>query len=120
MTELTRGAYPELLSDIADKAAALLRDEGLPAERAYAIAFRIAEYIRTDWGGAAPYLPKGLAYQLSRRDAEIFDKFNGHNHQELAREYGLTTVRIYQIVGIMRERAFRQRQQQLFDGEEAS
>ena len=59
---------------------------------------KAAEHIRTHWAGQPIYIPKGAAYEFSKRDVEIFNRFNGRNHSALAREYNLTVMRIYQIV----------------------
>lgn len=61
-------------------------------------------------GGGQFYLPKGLALKLSQRDREIFDRFNGRNKRELAREYGVTEMRIDQIVAAVRRAEFERRQ----------
>lgn len=61
-------------------------------------------------GGGQFYLPKGLALKLSQRDREIFDRFNGRNKRELAREYGVSEMRIDQIVAAVRRAEFERRQ----------
>lgn len=64
-------------------------------------------------GGAGFYLPKGLAHRLSERDRQILAKFNGRNAHTLAREYGVTEMRIYQIVTAARQADFDRRQGKL-------
>lgn len=61
-------------------------------------------------GGGQFYLPKGLALKLSQRDREIYERFNGRNKRELAREYGVTETRIDQIVAAIRRAEFERRQ----------
>ena len=107
-------AYPELLSDLADQVATRLCERGIDAERAADIGFEAAEHIREHWGGQPIYLPKGVQYDFSRRDLEIFDRFNGHNHAELAKEYNLTVMRIYQITKAVRAELIKKRQGALF------
>lgn len=109
-----RSAYPELLADLADQVAAKLTEAGIDVERAAEIGFSIAEHIRINWSGQNLYLPKGVQYQLSRRYIEIFERFNGINHEALAREYNLTVMRIYQIVKAVRAEMVRKRQGSLF------
>jgi len=110
---LERG-YPELLADLADQVAARLVDNGVEIERAADIGLAIAEHVRTNWSGQSLYLPKGVQYDITRRDLEIFERFNGTNHEPLAREYNLTVMRIYQIVKAVRAEMIRKRQGSLF------
>ncbi len=112
--ESARSGYPELLADLADQVAAKLAELGIDVERAAEIGFATAEHIRINWSGQNLYLPKGVQYQLSRRDIEIFERFNGINHDALAREYNLTVMRIYQIVKAVRAEMIRKRQGSLF------
>lgn len=103
--------YPELLNDIGQVIARNLFQMGFPEENAKQGAHMITETIRTELGGAAMYLPKGHLHDLSKRDREIFDKFNGRNLYELAREYNLTEMQIRNIIkrGMLRLRAKQQR-----------
>ena len=54
--------------------------------------------LSSEKGGMAIYLPKGLAVYLSARDSEMCSRFCGNNYRQLAREYGLTEMRVRQIV----------------------
>lgn len=112
-SEGTRG-YPELLADLADQVAIKLGELGIDIEKAADIGFATAEHIRGHWSGQSLYLPKGDQYDISRRDIEIFEAFNGSNHEKLAREYNLTVMRIYQIVKAVRAEMVRKRQGALF------
>lgn len=112
--ESARSGYPELLADLADQVAAKIAEMGVDVERAAEIGFAAAEHIRINWSGQSLYLPKGVQYQLSRRDIDIFERFNGTNHEALAREYNLTVMRIYQIVKAVRAEMIRKRQGSLF------
>lgn len=49
-------------------------------------------------GGSACYFAKGAAVFLSARDRAMCAKFNGRNYHLLAREYGLTEMRVRQIL----------------------
>jgi Mor family transcriptional regulator len=106
--------YPELLADLADQVALNLRENGIELEKAADIGFAAAEHVRKHWSGQSLYLPKGDHYDISRRDIEIFEKFSGTNHDQLAREYNLTVMRIYQIVKAVRAEMVRKRQGALF------
>lgn len=49
-------------------------------------------------GGDSYYLPKGVYVGSSERDLELINKFNGVNHRELAREFGISVMRVRQIL----------------------
>ena len=106
--------YPELLADLADQVALKLCEHGVEPDKAADIGFFAAEHMREHWGGQPIYLPQGVQYDFSRRDLEIFDRFNGHNHVELAQEYNLTVMRIYQIIKAVRAELVKKRQGALF------
>lgn len=94
----SRAAYPELLADLADQVAIKCVSLGIDPGQAADIGWQCAEHIREHWGGGGLYMPKGVAYELSQRDARIYQQFNGTNHTALARQYDLTEMRIYQII----------------------
>lgn len=111
---MAEATYPELLQDLADQVALKIAELGVDLEKAADIGFAAAEHIREHWGGQPLYLPKGVQYEFSRRDLEVFEKFNGHNHAALAREYNLTVMRIYQIIKAVRAELVKKRQGALF------
>ncbi|MDP3875869.1 MAG: Mor transcription activator family protein [Methylobacter sp.] len=79
------------------------------------IAFCVTETIRAHYSGTPLYFPKGEAYLQHQRNLEIFQKFDGSNHDALHREYGLTTKEIYRIVKRMYASELAKRQMRLFD-----
>jgi Mor family transcriptional regulator len=106
--------YPEILADLADQIGMKLVGAGLDEVRAADIGFDIAEHVRKHWGKHPFYLPAGVAYELSLRDREIYERYDGHNHDELAKAYDRTVVRIYQIIKRVRTELFNERQRALF------
>ena len=50
-------------------------------------------------GGATIYLPKPESVLRPVRDAHIKAEFNGYNHPELARKYGVTERWVRQLCG---------------------
>lgn len=106
--------YPELLADMASHLGTLLVEHGIGREKAAEIGLKAAEFLRGHWSGVPFYIPKGSAWELSNRDLEIFEKFNGRNHAALAREYNLSVMRIYQIVKACRAELLRKTQGALF------
>lgn len=113
---LLDAAYPENLQLIAEWLYVQAAEDEEPAptpqrlEQLALLALRQTERISTELGGAALYLNKGVRYRATLRDREMFDRFTGHNYDELARHYGLTSTRVRQILKAMLldERARRQ------------
>lgn len=68
------------------------------------------QHIANEVGGEAIYFAKGLAMHLSARDRELYAKFNGRNHRELAKLYGITETRVRQIIAAIERERFLQRQ----------
>lgn len=60
-------------------------------------------------GGRTIYLAKGIAVQLSARDEVMCGEFRG-DYRGLAQKYGLTEMRVRQVVSAYQERRFRRRQ----------
>lgn len=112
--------YPELLADLADQIATKLVEHGFDMEKAADVGFSIVEYVRTHWGGQGVYIPKGDSYVIDQVHLEIFEQFNGSNHNQLAARYNLSRQRIYQIVKIVRTNLMKKRQGQLFPEETAT
>ena len=99
-----RSKGPELLTDLADQCARILQETaGLEQDKAEQTGREIANRMATHWGGQNIYFPMGLSYKLSQRDRLIFADFDGTNHGELARKYGVSLQWIYKIVKNMRQ-----------------
>lgn len=74
-------------------------DEGLQKggnlnEIKYAILNGIYKYL----GGTVIYIPIENATKISARNSLILEEFNGSNHFELSRKYGLSIQAIYNII----------------------
>lgn len=106
----TTNHYPELLEDLVAKGTELLAGMGLEDDKAKSAAFAFVELIRKEWAGQNLYIPKGQAYELSKRDEELYRRFNGTNLYRLCKEHGITIQRGYQIIAAIREREFKRRQ----------
>jgi len=94
--------YPELLADLRDDVEELLRESGLEEGRAAQVALAVAERVRERWSGMSFYIPKGRAWQLSRRDLQIYKRYTGDNVKQLCREFCLTEQRVYQVIAQVR------------------
>ena len=110
-----RSKGPELLADLADHVTAVLVEQAhIEQAEAEAVATEIANRMASHWGGQNVYFPMGLSYRLSRRDREIYDEFNGTNHSDLARKYGVSLQWIYKIVKAVRQEETARRQGDMF------
>lgn len=103
----------ELLSDLADRVSTVISNH-LPPSVASSIAEEIACDMARHWGGQLIYFPKGRYVFLSKRDREIYSKFTGNNHAELAREYDLGIQQIYEIIKSMHRQELNDRHGDLF------
>lgn len=113
MIDETEKRGTQLLFSIAELVADALTD--VDPEQARQVGLAAADAVRRHFGGEQVYIPKGLALAISERDREIWRKFNGRNHLELAKEYGLTARQIYSIIARVKEEEFQKRQGKLFE-----
>ncbi|RAS18902.1 Mor family transcriptional regulator [Microvirgula sp. AG722] len=106
---------PELLVDLAQHTAVALTELlGIEPARAEQAGREIADRMAAHWGGQNIYFPMGLSYKLSQRDQQIYDAFNGTNHSDLARKYGVSLQWIYKIVKTVRQEETARRQGDMF------
>lgn len=90
-----RAFVNETVSIIAGR---LVAELGVDQAKADELARNCAHDICARYGGSFMYVAKDVEFDLTKRDREIFDRYNGINMAELVAEYGITHVRIYQIV----------------------
>lgn len=102
-TSVAPVGYPALLADLADQISLKMIGRNIDAKSAAETGLEVAEFIRIHWGGQSVYIPSGAPNATKDRYEEIFNKFNGVNHSQLAREYGISTVRVYQIINQARK-----------------
>jgi hypothetical protein len=77
------------------------------------VALAQLQYLSNEMGGQPAYLAKGVAVFLSERDRRLCAEFRGNNYDKLARQYGLTEMRVRQIVGAWQAEQYRRRQGRL-------
>lgn len=94
------------ISDVADTIAVSTKEE---------IAENVLREIVHNWGGLNVYIPKNWLFEVSERKLEIYKRYNGTNHTELAREYGLSVQYIYRIVKQVGEAERKRTQPDLFE-----
>lgn len=87
MDDLSKGLTIEMLSAELYKQIA----EAIGTDNFY----KLAEVV----GGTTIYIPKPDSLTRPVRDARIKEEFNGYNHLELARKYGVTERWVRQLCG---------------------
>lgn len=88
----------ELLADVAENAAKRLIDKhSLDPDLACDIGNDLADFLSEHWKGQNVYMNADAQFKLSRRDLQIYQRMQRGNAHELAMEFGLSYVRIYQI-----------------------
>ena len=113
---MTQARVAELLSDLAAKVGEEVHSAGVADKKqAKTIGNHVAKRLAREWGGQNLYIPHGVLWDIDERDVEIFDKFDGTNQKELAREYGFSEQWIYRIIERVRQAKIDAAQQDLFD-----
>lgn len=117
--EQFRSKGPELLIDLSQHASSVIHEiiSDIEPEVAEQIGMAIANRMMAVWGGQNIYFPMGMAWKVSKRDREIFSEFNGRNHHELARKFGVSIQWIYSVVKRVRKEEVDRMQGKLFDSE---
>lgn len=99
---------PAMLQSLMALFTSELRSKGVkePERLAEHLVICLANY----FGGMQLYLPRNDKLSLELRNIRIYQQHRGGNTEQLARQYGLTTIQIYHIVReqTMAERARRQ------------
>lgn len=112
----SRSKAPELLTDMrAHVTAALVELVSMQPDAADHVSREVVQRMASHWGGQNIYFPMGLSVKLSARDHQLFDEFDGTNHGELARKYGVSLQWVYKIVKQVRAEQLRAKQGTLFD-----
>lgn len=87
----------ELLADVAEQTARNLIKHGISEEKACDIGNELADFFSEHWNGQNIYMVADSQFKLSKRDHEIYQRMERGNAHELAKEFGLSYVRVYQI-----------------------
>lgn len=116
-----RSKGPELLVELAQHTSNILHEAvDIDIRTADQIGEAVASRMMQVWGGQNVYFPMGMAWRVSQRDQEIFSDFNGKNHHDLARKYGVSLQWIYSVVKRVRKEEQARIQGSLFEGGAAS
>ena len=88
----------ELFADLAEQVAKrVIEKHGLGEDAGADIGNDIADFVAEHWKGQNIYVNGDSAFKLNARDIEIFNRFGRGNAQDLAKEFGISYVRVYQI-----------------------
>jgi Mor family transcriptional regulator len=107
---------PEMMRDWADHLALWLGEGGLPAEQATTLVMRLVERTMQHWSGVHLYVPRGIAWQCSQRDIDIYHRAEAQPYaiQDIALEHGISVAWVYQILARVRA-TLRTKEPDLFD-----
>lgn len=94
----TERKWTGTLSELCDVSVSHLKRRGFNDADALKLAHSLILEIASYLGGRQIYLPRGAHLKARLRGDQIFREFSGANKSELARRYGLTEVRIQQII----------------------
>lgn len=76
----------------------LLATLQISEDKAGELARDLVHDICVEFKGRYMYVASDYEYTLSRRDREIYDLYNGRNMHFLTEKFGITHIRVYQIV----------------------
>lgn len=79
-------AYPEALEELF----AVLPEDADRNE--------VIEAIVKAWGGHRIYIPVRYGYDVTARNKEIIQRYNGRNRDQLCKEFGIGRSRFYSIL----------------------
>lgn len=103
-----------LLMDIIVHIETELCKHGIDAQKSEEIARLTCDKLRHDFGGVNFYFPKGRELDVMMKHHKICQRFNGHNHSELANEFDTSIQNIYRILKVAYEKERDEKQPQLF------
>lgn len=92
----------ELLEDVHAQVASMAQTLGVNSDIADQLGCAIADHLAQNWGGQNFTFPMDFHYKISRRDQQIYDDFDGHNHARLAKQYGMSVRGIYKVISRVR------------------
>ena len=111
----------ELLADLAEQAAKFALEKlKISDDEAFEFGNHMADFVCTHWNGQNIYMVSDAQYKLSKRDLQIYERLQRGNAHELAKEFGISYVRVYQIYSRCLAAARTKRQPQLFGSPETA
>lgn len=107
----------KLLQGVVDHTKQLLIEHDVQEKAADLIANAVADNISDLWGGQNLVIPMEYLRKLSGVQLEVYERFNGNNLDQLAKEYGMSERGMRKLIARVRDRLRRNAQgkPQLFD-----
>ena len=93
----------DLLADVQSRVELILCANGMPEESARKTARKLYHDLKDHWSGLQVYIKKHTQADLSERDIQIYEEFNGRNHVQLARKFKISLPHVYKIVKLMHQ-----------------
>lgn len=88
----------ELMQDVAENVAThMAKKYHANEDQAADVGNQVADFLADHWKGQTIYIPADTVYKQSARDAQICERMGRGNAHEIAAEFNLSYVRVYQI-----------------------
>ena len=114
----------ELMADLAENSAAFaiknLTGKVITEDLALDFGNNLADFLATHWHGQNIYFGRDIQHMLSKRDMMIYERMQRGNAGELAKELGISHIRVYQIYKRCLAAARAKRQPQLFEAHDVA
>lgn len=104
----------ELLADLVDSVTKRLSQNGVNDNTAEIVANDLADHIAKHWGGQVINIPKDYKRELTKLELEIYERFQGDNYDNLAREYNMTESGVRKLIHRISTKLSNQNQPTLF------
>lgn len=91
-----------------------LGKHGLNKDKAESIAKCTCDQLRQDFGGESFYFPKGKELDALLAHHIIYQRFNGSNQVELAKQFNMSVPHVYRLLKKVHKKEIDKRQPQLF------
>lgn len=93
-----RHRWPKALCELSDFVQAQLKNTGVSEQQQINLADKVLLAMAMYSGGRGFYLPNAKTTRDFIRNRRIYQAFTGRNHKELAHQYRMSEIRIYQII----------------------
>ncbi|WP_434353013.1 Mor transcription activator family protein [Psychrobacter sp. HD31] len=105
----------EIIKDLADTTEYVAtKHYGLTPGQAKKLGVDVALSFAEQCGGTQPYIPRELQIKISQRDMQMYKKFNGRNHDQLAKEFNCSRQWVYTVIKRVHKQLQDKQQPQLF------
>ncbi|WP_048797096.1 MULTISPECIES: Mor transcription activator family protein [Serratia] len=113
--EVLKNQWPQMLAVLVEVIDLALQRENLPAERARALARKVAAAQAAYMGGRSYYIPMGETLFAALRNDEIYTRwYNGEDIEALRRTYRMAQTQIYAVIKEQRQLHTRRIQPDMF------